>query len=349
MGDREKLGVFLKYIIGLLLILHLGIFTLGCDGYQSQSHGSLQDLASEGESAGSQQAQDSQTPPVQVDPEPSESEKDVAVRVPPPVPGAWELTLEDEFDGDSLNEEVWTKNLVWDGGLGGSAFHRDNVFVQDGKLIIETTNKNTTTGNGKTYNYTSGLIHTMGKFTQKFGYFEVKMTLPTAYGPGFWPAFWLYPDRYVERGLENLWSGSRRTTYNKKGKGMEIDIMEHLSIWGNSKSHYAIHWDEYGSDHKNLGGTAKLTKNADSPTKVFGLYWSETELVFFVDGVQVRRVTGADIKAKYPGEISNRIADVPMFMKLNVATGGWNNNRIGSETTLPAYTTVDWVRVWKRK
>src|SRR6202000_2127452 len=98
---------------------------------------------------------------------------------------------------------------------------KDDVIVHgDGGITIRYEKK---TGNqndvpaGKQTDYAAGYLDSFGKWTQRYGYFECRMKLPTA--PGLWPAFWLMPDR--GEGVAH-----RNSTYFG---GMEFDILEHLT------------------------------------------------------------------------------------------------------------------------
>lgn len=258
----------------------------------------------------------------------------------PPVKGNWRLSFVEDFDdvANALDTKFWTNKDLWDAALGASAFTAGNILVRDGQLHILTRKEPGTDFQGKTYDYTSGLVQSFGKFTQKYGYFEARMTLPTT--KGLWPAFWLMPDRKGHGDLANWAAPGRRSTFVEDGagngypgKGMEIDIMEHLTIWGPNKFHFAAHWDGYDAEHKKQEATRSTAPSTDG-SRTFGLYWKPDLLVWFVDNREVYRMQ------------SERVADVPMYILLNTSVGGWDGNSPDSTTVLPATTLVDWVRVW---
>ncbi len=258
----------------------------------------------------------------------------------PPLEGDWEPTLIEEFDRKKLDKNVWNKSLLWGGGHGSSIYKNDHISVENGKLLIKTSNQSGKDPNGKKFKFTSGLIHSFSKFTQKYGYFEIKMKVEDTI-PGLWPAFWLMPDRRTKNKNRFPWyeDGRRSTSivnfHGEIGKGMEIDIMEHLTIWGPNRFHQAAHWDDYGKDHKSIGNTISLSPSIDGYRK-FGLLWEKGTLVWFVDDIEVFRFE------------NERVADVPMYLKVNVATGGWDGNHLKNTEQLPVYTEIEYVRVWKR-
>jgi beta-glucanase (GH16 family) len=124
-------------------------------------------------------------------------------------PAQGKLTFADDFDGSTLDPEVWR---VRDGTYlnhDGAWISRDNVSVHDGVLDIEgrRMDKPVTVANGlKTRWYSTGYVDTMDgggygnaagdRFAQKYGHFEVRALVPSraTMSRGIWPAFWLRAD-----------------------------------------------------------------------------------------------------------------------------------------------------------
>ena len=102
----------------------------------------------------------------------------------------WELDWSDEFDGNSLDESKW--NFVQGGGGYGNnelqnyTNRPENVFVEDGNLVIEARKENYQ-GN----QYTSAKLETKNKGDWTYGRFEIRAKLPE--GKGIWPAIWMMP------------------------------------------------------------------------------------------------------------------------------------------------------------
>ncbi len=251
----------------------------------------------------------------------------------PPVEGDWVLTLDENFDGETLNEELWNKRLVWNGPHKWAlqAYTPDNLVVKDGKLHIVVEKRRAHQFNDPdlpTREYASGIATTFDKWTQAYGYFEGRMKFPRA--GATWPAFWLMPDR--GRGHGNVWE--RRTTDDG---GMEFDIMEHLAKWGPGRYSAAVHWDGYGDDHQQWGNANLYYPPTEDGFHVFGMLWEPDKVTWFCDG-----------KEMVSWE-SDRIMKYPAYIKLNVEMGGWAGNRVSPDSAYPDAFVIDYVRVWQRR
>jgi beta-glucanase (GH16 family) len=269
----------------------------------------------------------------------SPADRDVPVTPPawlgqrPPVEGDWVQTLNENFDGTTLNDKLWTPRFPWDGPQPGQLqrYAPQNVIVADGVVSFKSEKLLGHENNDParpTREYTSGLIQSYDKFAQLYGYFEARVKLPTA--RGLWPAFWMMPDRGAASGL-NQWQ--RRDT----GKGaMEIDILEHLAEWGPGRNNVALHWDGYGDKHQAWGTSHVYFGPTPDGWHNFGLLWEPGKLTWFIDGKKV---------VEYANE---RVSTVPSYIKLNTQMGGWATKDVDL-SKLPDYFKVDHVRVWQLK
>lgn len=247
----------------------------------------------------------------------------------PPVPGDWELTLNEEFDGETLNDGLWnvhTRNY-WDKR---SHFSRDNVLVADGvaRLRFErkTGHHNDDPGEAQT-DYATGFLDTFGKWTQRYGYFEARMKLPEA--PGLWPAFWTMPDRGPVDG--ERWKREQTTN-----GGMEFDIMEHLTRWGPHRYNVAFHWDGYGKGHRSSGTSGIYVGHDAEGFLTAGLLWLPGEAIYYCNGREVGRWK------------SERVCNVPSLLRFTHVSGGWDNDPI-EDAKLPSDFVIDYVRCWQRR
>src|SRR4029450_6042357 len=71
------------------------------------------------------------------------------------------------------------------------AYVSDACQVRDGVLRISAEKRRAFYA-GIEREFTSGLMTTFEKFSQRYGWFEVRCRVPR--GRGFWPTFWLLPE-----------------------------------------------------------------------------------------------------------------------------------------------------------
>ena len=248
----------------------------------------------------------------------------------PPVAGDWKMTFDEEFDGNTIDATKW--NILgenyWDKQ---SHFSKDNVILGGGLVRLRFEKKrghqNDDPKHQRVTDYATGYLDTYGKWTQRYGYFESRVKLPTA--PGLWPAFWMMPDRGVDVGPQ--WK--RQDTGNG---GMEFDIMEHLTRWGPNRMNIAMHWDGYGKEHKSRGTDRVYFQPDKDGFVAFGLLWEPGKLVWYVNGAEA---------ARWENE---RVATVPGILMFTLPMGGWDNSPL-EDAKLPDDFIIDYARCWQRR
>lgn len=259
----------------------------------------------------------------------------------------WILIFEDDFDGLSLNEELWEpiKGVPRDFTFQEQkAWHQpENVFLEDGILKIvsrEEFKENmvfpisfdpyiTDTDDFK---YTTGEIWSKNKFM--FGKYEAKIRIPK--GKGLWPAFWLYGD---------------------DRHGNEVDIFEYSNYTIPHKQDMNVHFD-YNEDgiveHWPTSNTH--SEDVSEDFHIYTLIYDKSYLKWYFDGVLIR------IYYRYynyfvfepldcifsPTEpcLTNRLFPYPpMNVIFNTAIihGG---NGPDEETPFPVEYEVDWFRYY---
>jgi beta-glucanase (GH16 family) len=256
----------------------------------------------------------------------------------PPVKGDWTMTFDEEFDGTAIDTNKWNVfGQNWYDKV--SHYSKDNVILGNGLARLRYEKKRgwhnddpnfkpwgPTAVGGQT-DYATGFLDTAGKWTQRYGYFESRLKLPSA--PGMWPAFWMMPDR----GETVSPAGARRSTSDG---GMEFDIMEQLSRWGPYRYNIAMHWDGYGKEHKTTGtGTLYVQPDKDG-FLTCGLLWQPGLAVYYCNGREVLRWEDP------------RVSNVPSQLIFTLPCGGWDNNAV-DDAQLPADFVIDYVRVWQMK
>ena len=106
----------------------------------------------------------------------------------------YQLVWEDNFDGTTLNADVWnveTQVGIWNTGSNRELQHyrAENVSVgPDGfgnNALILTAKREVYNG----YQFTSGRVNTRHKVAARYGKIEARIKLPVL-ANGLWPAFW---------------------------------------------------------------------------------------------------------------------------------------------------------------
>lgn len=227
---------------------------------------------------------------------------------------AYEMTFEDEFEGDSLDFTKWEYCPEWQ-RQNVNCYWRNSAVSLDGqgKLCITTSYESG--------NYIAGGIRSKGKFEQAYGYFEVKCTLNTI--PGYWSAFWLLCEEVMN---EN----------NSGVDGTEIDIME-SAFFDTSQVNHALNWDGYGAAQKAVWYQTQKDGLYEG-YHTFSLLWTEEEYVFYVDGAESYRT-----RAEEAGGVST----APSYLKFTTETGLWTIDSLDN-SKLPDNVYVDYIRVYSK-
>ncbi len=241
----------------------------------------------------------------------------------------WDLLFSDDFDGESLDTNKWTTCYWWDsdGCTNGSSgelewYQPDDVLVSNGTLKLCAQKRTISASDGKTYDYTSGMVTTgrntsdmtaPARFVFQFGYAEIRAKVPS--GQGLWPAFWMLPDDNTSR--------------------PEIDVMEILGHEPDT-AHMHIHYlnsdGSYGS-----GGSTWTGPDFSADWHTFAVDWQPNAVIWYVDGIERwRYMDTANILTK------------SMYLLINLAVGGDWPGPPDSSTPFPSYYEIDHVRVWKR-
>lgn len=187
---------------------------------------------------------------------------------------------------------------------------KDNVQVKNGYLVIQALKKKL--GNA---NYTSGRIHTQMKASFKYGKIEFRAKFPV--GKGIWPAVWMVPvdgHRYPQG---------------------EIDIMEYIDCWDNKKYQANVHIvTDQLSRKQNIG----YCQTNVSDYHIYTFEWYKDKMLFKMDG---------NTFYSYLKTSTDWPFDVPYYLVLNIAYGGWGGS-CGLDTSIfPCRMKVDWIRYYK--
>lgn len=245
------------------------------------------------------------------------------------VPGWGFPTFEDHFDAPTLNSAMWNVRNGYQEAQDVSTMLASNVVVEDScvKLLIK----------NEVYNgrdYTSAYIDTIGKWSRRYGRFEMKAKLPTDPGVsrGLWPAYWL-----------------RDAT-----GGGEIDVLETIGTPNNHPEVYPEVGGYYSSSLYRQTGVknppdtypywTQVFKNIDVSDGQFHTWafeWTPQYWAFFCDGVLQKYMTYEEalgFQSGFPSGVN---------IRLDVFVGsswqGWPNP---TDTILPRSFDIDYIRHW---
>ncbi|QDT69592.1 Glucan endo-1,3-beta-glucosidase A1 precursor [Planctomycetes bacterium MalM25] len=238
----------------------------------------------------------------------------------PHLPG-WDLSWNDEFDGNSLDTQKWEALDRRDSFNDEKQYyHPDQVAVADGALQITAID---TPREGKAYQ--SGLVTSRDLFG--VGRFEARIDLPTS--QGMWPAFWLNSNHVP-------WP-----------QGGEIDILENRGSQPTLVSS-AYHWqtnpgpccdDHRYTFHEHTATEGGQPVDFHAGYHTYAAEWDETTIRYYVDDVLHLTVE----------ERPNRpIFETTKNLILNVAVGGFFGGDPDATTVWPQTMLVDYVRVWQQ-
>ena len=253
------------------------------------------------------------------------------------IPNGYKLFFEDEFEGTSLDEGIWSYEIGnGNNGWGNSEieyYQKENAVVKDGKLHIVA--KKEKVGE---FDYTSARIKTANRMKFKYGIVEAKISLPAQ--KAMWPAFWMMPNDSVYGG----WPHSG-----------EIDIMEANGGYEYGTS-CAIHYSMPGGSHTyDTGYNNMNTRDYRSSINEFHIYkcdWQEESISINVDDRLIKEfprrmwTTNAVDKEENP----NAPFDQDFYLLLNLAISG---NYVSGATPDGSFTSaemvIDYVRVYTLK
>lgn len=247
-----------------------------------------------------------------------------------PEPEGYRLVWSDEFDGTEVSTANWTHWVTgnpFNNELQYYTARKQNSTVENGILYL-VAHKETYAGPDGTRQYTSARINTKGKVDFKYGRVDVRAQMPI--GQGIWPAIWMLPTD---------------DTYGGWPHSGEIDIMEYL---GHEPKvvHGTLHHTRSNSPSHDYAGSSYTLPSGTFADDFheFSLEWDETEMRWYVDGVQYRVARNwATYGHDFPAPFDQRF-----HLLLNLAVGGDWPGSPDQSTVFPQMMQVDYVRVYER-
>ncbi|WP_346856218.1 family 16 glycosylhydrolase [uncultured Draconibacterium sp.] len=234
------------------------------------------------------------------------------------------LSWADEFDGTAVNTSDWTFETGasgWGNNELQNYTNGANAEVKDGLLVLTARKINDNTAIGS---YTSTRLISSGKKEFTYGKMEIRAKLPS--GKGIWPAIWML--------------GANIGSVSWPACG-EIDIMEYVGYQPNTV-HATVHTN--AGSGSNGSGSSKTLATAEEEFHVYGLIWTEKEMIFYTDSPE-------NVTHRYAPSVKNADNwpfDKPQFFILNVAVGGnWGGAQGIDNSIFPQSMEIDYVRVYQ--
>jgi len=168
--------------------------------------------------------------------------------------------------------------------------------------------------------YLSGVISTKDKFEMTYGYVEMNAKL--ASGQGFLSTFYLFNQDFYK---------------NKP----EIDIIEYIGDRPD-KAYQTYHYydsnrarNSDGERHSTPTMETQIGYDLSADFHKFGVLWEPGLIVWYIDGAEVRRLTGV------------RVSDEPMNIIAQFVVGSeWIGQPDAS--SLPKYLEIDYIKAWQK-
>lgn len=241
----------------------------------------------------------------------------------------------EEFNGSTLDRARWKTSLPWGEyeTINGELQHYVNIFgnnppaydpfVFTGDTLqitsIETPDNMYSQAANKPY--LSGVLTTSDHFQMTYGYVELKAKV--AGGQGVLSTFYLFNQDWEK---------------NKP----EIDVLEYIGARPD-KAYQTYHYYDsnrarYFSGEKHSSPTMEtvMAQNLSDDFHTYGVLWEEGLVIWYLDGQEVRRLTGT------------RVSDEPMNIIAQLVVGSdWIGHP--AEGVIPAVFEIDYIRAFQKQ
>ena len=232
----------------------------------------------------------------------------------------YSLVVYDEFEGDSLNTNLW--EIRGNGPRRCGYNYSSQVGVRDGNLVI--------TGEYLEDGYYGEGWYTAAiklKERYKQGYFEIKCICNDS--DGYWSAFWIQADAPYTASVSKGGVG-----------GAELDIFESYCYDDKYAVTNTIHCA--GVDGEPEGFQSALLgkfkgNNITKEYNTYGLEWTEDEYIFYINGVETVRSSFGNGVSKVPEDVIVSL-EIPDAEKLE----GFDKSTFKTEFI------VDYVKIYQK-
>ncbi|MFK7993353.1 MAG: family 16 glycosylhydrolase [Granulosicoccus sp.] len=248
---------------------------------------------------------------------------------------SYRLVFNEEFDDDKVDRDRWKTSLPWGPddiinsekqyfvnlfGSTNPVAYDPFVFTGDTLQITGIRTPADQLANANNQPYLSGVLTTSDYFEMTYGY--VEMSAKLAAGQGILSTFYLFNQDYYK---------------NKP----EIDIVEYIGARPD-KSYQTYHYydsnrtrDFRGEKHSSPTMESIADQDLSADFHTYGVLWEPELVVWYVDGVEVKRVEGI------------RVSDEPMNIVTQLVMG---SDWIGDPepSAVPAVLEIDYIRAWQK-
>ena len=246
----------------------------------------------------------------------------------PPNPvnkAGWTITADDEFDGPTLNQNLWIPYYLRQRTTDDVA--RANYEITDGKLILKIIKKGNVVSALQTLEKKD--LHKIGTrvdfpdrllFTQKYGYFEIRAK--TQAGEGYCSAFWLV-------GVQG-----------DPTQSAEIDVLEQPGSLGNNTYQANLYnWKDrrirVPAGASGWKGKYHFDRDLTSTFNIYGVDWSQDGIKFYFNNKLIKSIPYAP--------------QYPMGVILSFYQGNaWYGNASNTTTPYPKEFVIDYFRAYQK-
>jgi len=230
------------------------------------------------------------------------------------------LVWEENFDGNSLNEEIWNfelgdgcPNLCGWGNNESQIYTRSNHIVENGYLFITARKKDSI--------YTSTRITTKNKKEFQYGRMEVRAKLPL--GKGLWPAFWMLGANISEVGWPLCG---------------EIDILEYV---GREPNTIFTSLHTQNSHGNTINSKKEIIEGIEEGFHLYAIDWNKDRIEFYIDNTLFYTFSPDDKNSEiWP-------FDQPFFFIINLAIGGNFGGLEIDDSIFPQEFVIDYIKVYQ--
>jgi len=273
----------------------------------------------------------------------------------PDIDPHWQLLWEDNFN--FLNSDIWNVYDHYDHYGEVTLFRKENVYTEEGilKLHLKRLNEDYECPNafltcdhcsrqkltGKKYQYSSGSIGTQIPYNMQYGYIEARIKIPDI--NGVWSAFWTFAGNPYYQEID-----ISETVPGQLGSSLVLSAPDYLHTkYINTTS---IHSAFFLGDTEVHHFTSCYYIQDYTQWHIFGLEWSPSRIIWYVDNIPVRLFEHNYVNA--PATIIFGLGLRPDSIDFISCENSSNPHSVGNmalvnDVELPLDMSIDYVKVYE--